>query len=108
MSGGSFDYLYDKLDNEPLGIHTLELLERMVEWLKDAEQNQPDAASELAVVHQYLVATRQAVHDNVSNNRALLNLVKEAEWWCSNDSGQDDFEGAWEIYKKTNPAEHKR
>ena len=45
MSGGSFDYLYLKLEENPLDDYHLELLDDMVNYLK--EQGKFEAAKEI-------------------------------------------------------------
>jgi hypothetical protein len=106
MSGGSFDYLYSRIDNEdPLDYWTLELLERMGNWLANPEQNQLEASVEIKRIHAELVKIKEQVFQIAQNNK-FLNLLKEAEWWCSNDTGKDDLEKAWADYKakENNPA----
>jgi hypothetical protein len=99
MSGGSFDYLYNRIDNEnPLDTYTLELLERMAEWLAEPEQGQPDAAAEIEHVRTELLAIKEKVYQ-LAQRRAFLELLKSAEWWCSSDTGKGDFEKEWASYK---------
>jgi len=100
MSGGSFEYLYSKLDLEPLEWRTLNLLDNMANWLASPEQAQPEAAAELRELHKFLTDTRQKIEKRASNNRHIQSLVKEAEWWCSNDTGPEDFAAAWAKYRE--------
>lgn len=99
MSGGSFDYLYNRIDNgNPLDTNTLELLEKMSEWLAEPEQNQKAAADELKRVYSELMEINTRVFKLVQN-RPFLDLLKEAEWWCSHDTGVEDFESEWAKYE---------
>jgi hypothetical protein len=99
MSGGSFDYLYNKFENEnPLDTNTLELLEKMSEWLAEPEQNQKSAADELKRVHSELAEIKERIF-KLAQNRPFLDLLKEAEYWCSSDTGKNDFESEWAKYE---------
>lgn len=99
MSGGSFDYLYSKIDNEnPLDTWTLELLEKMSEWLAEPEQNQKAAADEIKRVHSELSEIKERIF-KLAQNRPFLDLLKGAEWWCSHDTVKDDFESEWAKYE---------
>lgn len=97
MSGGNFDFLYFKIEEQPLDFFVLENLENMAAWLGAAEQNQPEAAKELAELHQFLLQTRDEINKRLP--RKLLDVIKQAEWWCSHDIGQDTFEAVWRKYK---------
>lgn len=97
MSGGSFDYLYFEIEERFFDYFVLENLENMAAWLGEVEQNQPEAAKELVELHQFLVKTRDEINKRLS--RKLLDVIKEAEWWCSHDTGQDSFEAVWRQYK---------
>jgi hypothetical protein len=100
MSGGSFDYLYDRIDcGNTLETYTLELLGKMAEWLAEPEQGQPDAAAEIARIHAELLAIKQQV-EKLAQRRAFLQLLKTAEWWCSKDTGKDGFESEWAKYQQ--------
>lgn len=99
MSGGSFDYLYSLIENDnPLTWYTLELLEKMADWLNEPEQNQPSAATEIKRIHAELSNIKKHISE-IAQNRPFLDLLKEAEWWCSHDVGQDDFESEWAKYE---------
>ena len=97
MSGGSYDYLYYQIEEEPLGWSTLYHLNDMAKWLES--EGQTEAATELKELHAYLVKTEKEIQAKLS--RPLLDVIKEAEWWASNDSGQRDFEEIWNEYKNS-------
>lgn len=100
MSGGSFNYLYSKIEDDPIGWSTLESLENMADWLR--EQNHP-ASAELVRIHSALSEISDRLFRLVQNNCEFRELLKAAEWWCSNDIGQDDFERAWHKYQSAAP-----
>ena len=103
MSGGSFDYLYNRIDNgNPLDTNTLALLEKMSEWLAEPEQNQKAASDELKRIYSELLEINTRVFE-LAQNRPFLDLLKEAEWWCSNDTGVEDFESEWAKYEAQQP-----
>lgn len=96
MSGGSFHYLYNRLDNgNPLETSTLSLLEKMSEWLQEQDQNA--AADEIKRIYLELLEINSRVY-KLAQNRQFIELVKAAEWWCSNDTGVEDFESEWANY----------
>ena len=97
MSGGSFGYLYFKIEDAPLDEGSLEMLGKMAAWL--AEQGQAPAAQELTRVHEQLSALRKLALATV-RVRGFLNLLEAAEWWCSGDIDQKDFEDVWRKYAK--------
>ena len=98
MSGGSFEYLYARIDKDPLDAWTLELLEKMSEWLAEPEQNQKGAADEIKRVRSELAEIKEHICKLVKNS-PFLDLLKGGEWWCSNDTGKDDFESEWAKYE---------
>lgn len=103
MSGGSFNYLYNRIDNDnPLATSTLDLLEKMSEWLAEPEQNQQAASNEIRRVYSELLEINSRVYE-LAQNRRFLDLLKAAEWWCSNDTGIEDFESEWAKYEAQQP-----
>jgi hypothetical protein len=99
MSGGSFDYLYSRIDGEnPLDARTLDLLEKMGAWLAEPEQDRAAASAELMRVHSELTEIKERI-SNLTRNRPFLDLVRMAEWWCSNDAREDDFARTWAEYE---------
>jgi hypothetical protein len=99
MSGGSFDYLYQKIEDEPINDSVLDTLKRMANWLAEPEQGQLKAANELSQLHGYLTAVRNEIIEKL--NQPLLAVIKEAEWWYSNDVGRNSFEAVWQRYTPT-------
>jgi hypothetical protein len=100
MSGGSFDYLADKLEGmSAVYSFPLDLLASMADWLEEPEQNQPDAAKELRKAHKELSELAQKLWEKYGYKSPLYQITHAAEWWCSHDTGQDDFENVWNKVK---------
>lgn len=96
MSGGSFNYLYNRLDNgNPIETSTLSILEKMSEWLQ--QQDQKAASDEIERVYLELLKINSRVYELAQNND-FIQLVKAVEWWCSNDIGVEEFEDEWVKY----------
>lgn len=93
MSGGSFEYLYYKLKDEPLSEYNLSLLEDMIMFLND-EMNETEMASELRELHTHLTETLRQSKEKVEK---LSDLMYAIEWYVSGDSYYIDE--AWEEYK---------
>lgn len=99
MSGGSFDYLYSKIEDKPLDWQTLDNLQNMVEWLSAPEQGQTEAAQDLQRVNSYLLEVKDKIDCILT--QSLLDVLKAAEWWCSHDTNKQDFERVWTKHKNT-------
>jgi hypothetical protein len=95
MSGGSFDYLYIKIADDPFGWSTLATLRAMAEWLRQNEQ--AGAASELEELREFITGLLDQFNDKLTPS--LLAVMRAAEWWCSCDIGRADFEAVWQKHK---------
>lgn len=91
MSGGSFDYLYSKLENEPLDIGNLSLLRSMFELLES--EGEVEASSTLKELYKEVEEKIDEL-DKFLNDKILplQKVMKGAEWWFSCDSSQDVFQ----------------
>lgn len=94
MSGGSFNYVCYKLNDEAdQVIQALPELREMETWLRS--RNKHEAADEiLRGIMRIETAQR---HLEVIGNH-LHKLTRAAEWWCSCDWGEDDFDETWKSY----------
>lgn len=99
MSGGSFDYLCFRIDDYPLEWTTLETLKGMAEWLLENEQH--GAAKELEELHSFLTGILSQINSRLTPS--LLEMIKGAEWWCSNDISRTDFEAVWQKHSGLTP-----
>lgn len=93
MSGGSFEYLYYKLEDEPFSEYNLSLLEDMIMFLNN-EMNETEMASELRKLHTHLTESLRQSKEKVEK---LSNLMYAIEWYVSGDS--NNIDEAWEEYK---------
>jgi len=94
MSGGSFDYLFMKIEDEPLGWLVFEELKEMIDWL--SENNERDAADELKGLYAYLTDIRDKINSKLTPQ--LLDVMRGTEWWCSGDTDQNSFKIVWQNY----------
>jgi hypothetical protein len=103
MSGGSFEYLFDRFeDGDPLDDHSLELLASMVNWLNDPEQSQPEAAKELRKTLKELIQIKLRINRLIMGHGSrFYKLVRATEWWASNDIDESEFIRAWLEYKNS-------
>ena len=95
VSGGSFDYLYYKIEDSPLDFGAREDLRRMAEYL--TEEGHPEAAKELSDLFDYLKQTEKEIQKHLP--QSLLDVMKAVEWWCSSDISEEIFVKEWEAYK---------
>ena len=91
MSGGSFDYIcYAEADTLLQKYH---VLENMRDWL--IYKNKIDAAKEIDRFYQDVIMFRRMLEFRLER---LQKVMHAAEWWCSNDSGEDDFDKVWQEF----------
>lgn len=95
MSGGSFDYLCWKRDNELFELSTIENLERMVDTLE--ELGYDDVAKETYELVRIIKQSR--VRANTIRDR-LSGVFKAVEWFKSYDHGIDQVEKAVKEYRE--------
>jgi glutathione S-transferase len=108
MSGGSFDYLDEKLDDMCNSYHfPTEMLLAMADWLEETKQDQAEAAKELRKAYDQLSKIITQLYETFNGNAPLADIIHAAEWWCSHDTAKEDFEKEWQKYKakmKTKPS----
>lgn len=91
MSGGSFDYLYRKLDDaDYFKLDTMRQLIAMENWLREQGKHEP--ANELLKLR--LECDTQLQRLTTMSHR-LEDVMRVAEWWCSGDMGEDQFDETW-------------
>ncbi len=91
MSGGSFDYLYSKLDDEQIcKASTVDYLEIMEAFLRKQGKHEP--ANELLKLK--LEIETQINRLKIMGTR-LVDVVHDAEWWASYDIGEEEFDKTW-------------
>lgn len=100
MSGGSFNYLYLHMEDEPFS-H----LGQLDDMVKFTLENSPEVGEELQKLQQYLAEVEQQVQ---ARTKPLLEVMRAVEWWVSGDSGKDYLEQAWREYKDTPKFETKQ
>lgn len=91
MSGGSFNYLYSRIENETYSLlYMAGELEDMSRYL--LSEGKGEAAKELWEYAQKI--------KEVEPNGFILEIIKAVEWWVSNDIGSENFDEEWEKYKR--------
>lgn len=93
MSGGSFRYLYSSLQDNPFDHYGD--LEKMIDWLR--EKGKIEAADRLQRLYNLLLESQNKIEKEISS---LSPVMYKAEWWCSGDSGEEQFDKAWKNYSK--------
>ena len=95
MSGGSFDYLYSEIGENPFSWKSFYGLEEMADYLVMNHVNRPDISKDIRELHAYLVGVSEVAEVRVA---PYVKLLKAVEWWASNDYGDDGLESAWKEY----------
>lgn len=97
MSGGSFDYLCFKLEDD-VGYEQLQGLHKMEEYLRGRGKH--ELADEFLRI--ILLAESHARRLQVTFQH-LSSIVHDVEWWASFDIGEDDLDKAAEKFLSKTP-----
>lgn len=89
MSGGSFNYVCFKLEDNPF--EALNDLREMESYLR--ARNQQLAADE---IQRYVLQIETAQHRLEVLGKYYLDLVYAVEWWASGDYNEDAVTAAYE------------
>lgn len=101
MSGGSFNYLYCKdIDQLFEDIDAIDDMEYMAIWLANVGKYH---ASNVTFEYLAQLKTLKELIETQLNEldqelEKIRPVMKAAEWWYSNDWGEDDFNQAWQNY----------
>ncbi len=97
MSGGSFNYMYSKFDEQLFDYQYRENLEAMIDYL--IEHNYEDVARE---AEELLLTIKQAeIRVQTMHNR-LSDIFKAVEWHTSGDSGEERVQEEVKKYREEN------
>lgn len=97
MSGGSFYYLYNLVEEMSINPLILSNLTSMAEWLEEPEQNKKEAAIEIKKVLAELEQINERLRE-ISSTAHFCNVLHAAEWWASRDISETEFDMEWLNY----------
>ncbi len=93
MSGGSFEYVCFKLEDETEIFNALPQLEEMVTYLHTYGKH--EAADE---IHRAKLQLETLQHRALVVGKYIQDLAYACEWWASGDWGEDDFDAKWKEH----------
>ena len=93
MSGGSFEYVCFKLEDENEIFKSLPQLERMVSYLHDRGKH--EAADE---IHKIKLQLETLQHRALVVGGYIKDLAYACEWWASGDWGEETFDETWKEH----------
>lgn len=99
MSGGSFNYLADNIEDNPILLSNIDMLAKMAEWLEENGKGEP--AKEMRRIHKKVDAIADELADLFRYESPLYKLIHDVEWWASHDIGEEDFDKTWSKYKNS-------
>jgi uncharacterized protein Usg len=101
MSGGSYDYLEFKLEDNAYGGNAMELLAKMVHDLTDSQSYiskydaAPEVGAQLNAMRAQLRTLSGMAYAIVEKHAPLIHAV---EWTVSSDWGKESIREAWNAF----------
>lgn len=93
MSGGSFEYVYQYVDDADEVFGKLHQVQSIEEWLRTYQKH--DAADEVLLYLKEMETHRRRIE---IIGRRISGLLKSVEWVASADSGIEDVDQAyWKL-----------
>lgn len=97
MSGGSFNYLFSQLENDPLDASRPDM-EKMIDFLRRHDAD--DVADDLLALKAKL---DDAEREIAQRGKEISDVLHAAEWWVSCDYTEDQFRTALNGYRFSRP-----
>ena len=102
MSGGSFNYVCYSIDSADIFEKICDL-KNMEDFLREHQKH--DAADE---VMKFRLDIETHLRIVKAQGSRLQNILHAAEWWSSNDCGEDTFDKEWNNFLEIKQAKIKR